>query len=205
MNDSELTITVRESVSGVHSATPVDQIISRARAARARRRVPVAAGALAVAAGAALAVTALVPSASSAPTAAGKAGSVPSVVRLAAWTVEKQADGRVDVTIRQFQDPSRLQATLRADGVPAAVHVPFAPDYCSRYPSQQAFGSVFRIRAGDGSDFMSITPSALPKGAGIDIGDINGKTIAEATKNPADKNEIYVAPVLVKASPACTG
>ena len=61
MNDNELSTMVRESVADIHSATPVAQIISRGRAVRARRRIPAVAGALAVAAGTALAVTMLLP------------------------------------------------------------------------------------------------------------------------------------------------
>ena len=58
MNDDELITAVREPFTAVHSTTPVEQIVSRSRAIRARRRIPGVAGALAVAAGAALAVTA---------------------------------------------------------------------------------------------------------------------------------------------------
>ena len=61
MNDDELITLVRESFTDVHMTTPVEQIASRGRAVRARRRIPALAGALAVAAGAALAVTSLLP------------------------------------------------------------------------------------------------------------------------------------------------
>ncbi len=40
MNDNELITTVRESFTGIHSTTPVGQIVSRSRAVRARRRIP---------------------------------------------------------------------------------------------------------------------------------------------------------------------
>ena len=42
MNDNELSSMVRESVAGIRSSTPVDQIISRGHAVRTRRRVPAA-------------------------------------------------------------------------------------------------------------------------------------------------------------------
>ena len=61
MNDDELITAVREPVTDVHSTTPVEQILSRSRAIRARRRIPGLAAALAVAAGRGLAVTALLP------------------------------------------------------------------------------------------------------------------------------------------------
>ncbi len=58
MNNDELIATVRESVTGMHMTIPEEQIVNRSRTIRARRRIPAAAGALAVAGGAALAVTA---------------------------------------------------------------------------------------------------------------------------------------------------
>jgi hypothetical protein len=113
MNDDELITSVRESFTGVRSATPVERIISRGRAVRARRRTPALAGAGAVVAGTALAVTMLVPS--------GHPGNPLANARLAAWTVAKQANGDIDVTINQLRDPVGLQSTLRADGLPARV------------------------------------------------------------------------------------
>jgi len=41
--------------------------------------------------------------------------------RLAAWTVTKEADGRIFLKIRELRDPAALQRKLRADGVPASV------------------------------------------------------------------------------------
>jgi hypothetical protein len=45
MNDDELITAVRESVTDVHMTTPVEQIVGRSRAVRARRRNPGMAGA----------------------------------------------------------------------------------------------------------------------------------------------------------------
>jgi hypothetical protein len=56
MNDHDLITAMRESFTDVQSATPVEQIVSRSRAIRARRRIP---GAVAVVAVAAAAVTAV--------------------------------------------------------------------------------------------------------------------------------------------------
>ena len=109
MNDGELITAVREPFTAVHSATPVEQIVSRGRAVRARRRIPGVAAALAVAAGTALAVTALLPSGHQ------------RAAQLAAWTVARQADGNIRVTIHELRDPAGLQRTLRADGVPVSV------------------------------------------------------------------------------------
>jgi hypothetical protein len=48
MNDDELITAVRESFTGVHTATAVEQIVGRSRRVRTRRRVSVLAGALAL-------------------------------------------------------------------------------------------------------------------------------------------------------------
>jgi hypothetical protein len=66
MNDHDLITTMRESFTDVESATPVEQIVSRSRVIRARRRIPgvVAVAAVAAAAGT---VVALIPSGSAKP------------------------------------------------------------------------------------------------------------------------------------------
>jgi hypothetical protein len=171
MNDSELSTMVRESVADIHSATPVAQIISRGRAVRARRRVPAVAGALAVAAATALAVTGVLPSSHPGLLSSGHPGSHPVGVRLAAWTVVKQANGDIDVTINQLKDPAGLQATLRADGLP--VNVTFSGSMLS--PSCQPYQTgtmrgVTQIRG----DSLVIDPSALPPGTGVAIFDEPG-------------------------------
>ena len=62
MNDDDLITLVREQRGKVPMTTPVEEIIGRGRAVRARRRTAGLAGALAVATGAAVAVAALIPS-----------------------------------------------------------------------------------------------------------------------------------------------
>ena len=170
MNDTELSTSVRDSVAEIHAATPVEAIISRGRGVRARRRIPVAAGALTVAAVAALAVTALVP--------AGHLGLVPSGrpglaspgtrgsshsnrVQLAAWTVAERANGDIDVTINQLKDPAGLQATLRADGLPVSVSFsgPIVGGSCQPYTASRG---TLRTVAQFHSDSFAIDPSALP-------------------------------------------
>jgi hypothetical protein len=182
MNDTELSTAVRDSVAGIRAATPVEAIISRGRGVRARRRIPVAAGALTVAAGAALAVTTLVP--------AGHSGLVPSSrpglastgtpggshsnrVQLAAWTVAKRANGDIDVTINQLKDPAGLQATLRADGLPVSVSFsgPLVGASCRQYTASRG---TLRTVAQFHGDSVAIDPSALPSGTGVAIFDEPG-------------------------------
>ena len=61
MNDDTLMTAVRGPFTAVHMDTPVEQIVRRGRAMRARRRILGLAGAAAVIAGAAVAATALLP------------------------------------------------------------------------------------------------------------------------------------------------
>jgi len=187
MTDDDLITLVREQHAGVEMTTPVEQIIVRGRALRARRRIPgLAAGALAVAAAAALAVTALLP-------ASHRPGPQPPA-QLAAWTVTKQADGTITVTVRQLRDPQGLQRRLRADGVPASVtffgHEPRA---CQRYPRMSA-ALMAEVFGGHGPPLV-IHPKALPHGVGIQLNPLHHRHGAP----------IALAAGLVRASPGCTG
>jgi hypothetical protein len=186
MNDNDLITAVRESVTGVHTATPVEQIVSRGRALRARRRLPGAAGALAAAAAAAVTATALVP--------AGHHPTSPNPpAGLAAWTVVKQPDGDVTVTIRQLRDPAGLQSRLRADGVPATVTFSgLMSRSCQRYLAGPVLNQVFTSSGSARTTVMIIHPSALPPGAGVAI-------------NPPVQQALQVAVGLVHTSAQCTG
>lgn len=209
MNDNELGAMVRESVADVRSSTPVEQIISRGHAVRARRRrVPAAVGALAVAGGAALGVTALAPSGHLAPAAAGKAGNHPAVVRLAAWTVTRHPNGDIDVTLRQLQHPLLLEYTLRADGLPAHVSFSGHPGraVCQPYSASRFTNTgilyrfaTWRLTAGGGDLLMTLHPSVLPSGAGVSfsVGNLSGL--------PFGLKIGLLKMSLVDASQQCTG
>jgi hypothetical protein len=200
MNDYDLSTAVRESVADIHSTTPVTQIISRGRAVRARRRIPGTAGALAVAAGAALAVTALVPSShpglpSSTHLISSRAGSHPASARLAAWTVARQPDGDIDITINQLQNPAGLQSTLRADGLPVNVTFsgPSLNAACQPIPagsSDDPLTAVAQWHMNDDSAFLVIDPSALPSGVGVAIFDEPGAGLP----SPSPGTPTYVGP-----------
>jgi len=207
MNDDELITTVRESFTGVHSNTPVNQIVKRSRAVRARRFFPGVAAALAVAAGAVLAVSTLTP-VSHQPT-----------TQLAAWTVVKQADGTVSITVREFRDPAGLQRQLRADGVPASVifnprlprRAPFRDLFhvnnnpCQAYSGGQ--GQLLKVVGGgrphplrERSTISVIHPAALPSGAGVQF-------IATPNTGYLQSSPVRYAlgDLLVQASQTCTG
>jgi hypothetical protein len=224
MNDDELITVLREQRGTVVMTTPVEQIINRGRAVRVRRRVPGVAAAVGAAAAAAVAVGVAFPAGhpavrppavrppAAAPPAASESASPPSV-RLAAWTVTRQADGSIKVTFRQATDPAGLQQTLRADGVPVSVAFTGRQNTaCQPYhvSASQAFWP-YGSRPGplDGSGFINhpgsayttpyafvIDPSALPSGAGLQIW-------TSGTPGAADNFQLHVT--LVKTSPQCTG
>jgi hypothetical protein len=150
MNDNELTTVVKESVADVHMTVPQEQIMSRGRVLRARRQIPVLGVALAGAtAGAVLAATALL-SASHQP----NAGHQPDA-RLAAWTVRKQANGDIDVTINQLRNPVGLQSTLRADGLPVRVSYSGHPLQVTRLPGGGSGGNL-RMPGPDGGVYQIV-------------------------------------------------
>lgn len=191
MNDNDILAAVRDSLTtakgslaGVHMNTPADAIAREGRARR-RRRTLISLTGTAAAAGTALAITALAvpghPASQSGHPASesGSPASHPDTARLAAWTVAKQANGDITVTVRQLSDPSGLQNTLRADGVPASVTSVASPDpSCRPYPMTQAlFTSVYQAQkvTGAGTTVLTINPSALPSGAGVRLGAASGR------------------------------
>jgi hypothetical protein len=228
MNDSDTVDVVRDSLTtakdslaGVHVNTPLDAIVRNGRARRRRHRLTGLTGAMAVTAGMALAVTALASSGHPA-SQSGPSASHPPIARLAAWTVAKQANGDIKITIRELSDPSGLQSTVRADGVPANVSssTQFDPS-CQLYPMTQAlFTSVYQMGGGSGNTVLVIHPSALPSGTGVQIGasvdgragDGNPRQVAgnQTVHQPvhrvaprADNGVLRVG--LVYASQQCTG
>jgi hypothetical protein len=158
------------------------------------------AGALAVAAGTALAVTAVLP--------ASHQPSHPGRAQLAAWTVVKQADGGIRVTIHELRDPAALQRTLRADGVPVSVtFIGQSNPACQPYgssgsPSQHRhlLGSMVTTLPGHGNlRVLVIHPSAVPADAGLAI------AAGHPDQSPRGGGvELTIGPP-VKASPQCTG
>jgi hypothetical protein len=217
MDDDNLITAVRESFTGVRSATTVEQIVSRSRSVRARRVSGVAV-ALGATGAAGLAVGIALPASHPA---AGTSASHPVVgnrttgpeVQLAAWTITRETDGNIQITFREATDAARLQRTLRADGVPASITFtgrqnPACQPYSS--PASQAYwpfgqktgplvGAWFIHHPKDAYTTpyaLVIDPAALPSGAGLQIS-------TSGTPGPADNFQLNVS--LVKTSPQCTG
>jgi hypothetical protein len=219
MNDNELITAVRESVADVHTVTPVAHVISRGRAVRARRQVPAMAGTLAMAAGTALAVTTLLPSGHPGLLGSSHPGRHPATAQLAAWTVAKQVNGDIDITINQLQDPAGLQSTLRADGLPVTVSFSGSSLSASCQPydtGRDVLSAVAHFHTSDGRAYLVISPSALPSGTGVSIFDEPGAGVPPLSPPAPRHGQGAGSPVpagitgplaigLVYASQQCTG
>jgi hypothetical protein len=124
----------------------------------------------------------------------------PAHARLAAWTVVRQADGDITVTISQLQDPAGLQSTLNADGVPASVTFTGQQNpACTAYPGGSALlaSIVTGQLRNDNGDAMTIDPSAIPHGAGLQIA---------ATNVPSQPGPgFWINTEVIQASQQCTG
>lgn len=154
MNDTKLAAAVKDgltaacdSLGTVHMAVPASEIMARADQAPRHRRLGVLAGTSGLAA-VAVAVGLTMPATS--PAASHPAARHPASgpgTRLAAYTVTRQADGTIQVTMfGDLRDPAGLQATLRADGVPASVTFtgqqnPGLPGHPGHGPERQASGA----------------------------------------------------------------
>jgi hypothetical protein len=146
---------------------------------------------------------------------ASRQASHPAHAQLAAWTVVKQADGTIFVKIRELRDPAGLQATLRADGVPASVvfypgrpaagqsawaFVHFKNNPCQEYSggesqAQNVLTGQHPLQVG-----FTVHPSAIPSGAGVQI-------VANSNVGyyPQQQGPMALFEWLVQASPQCTG
>jgi hypothetical protein len=163
VNDDEVITAVREQRAMVHSYTSVDQIISRGRRVRARRRIPGAVTGLAAvaAAGTALALGLT-----------GVLGAAPAhstgTIRTTAFTLVEHANGTATLTINPnvLLRPRALQSDLRRDGIPAMVTT---GRFCSSHPSPAGFTQVVTGQRAS-PDTMTIHPGAMPAGAELSFG-----------------------------------
>jgi hypothetical protein len=179
--------------------------------------------AAAAAAAAILAIT-------SSPTPSHPAASHPATghgARLASYAVSRQADGGIQVSFfGEMRDPAGLQATLRADGVPASVtFIGQQNPACQVIPGPvlngkpQGPAAVARVVTwtGGGSKttpaktppplVMTIHPSALPSGVGLQIAVMRGIPAGPSGPWPYPKGSGHPTDEesLVQASPQCTG
>jgi hypothetical protein len=79
-------------------------------------------------------------------------------------------NGDIEVTISGLQNPADLQGTLRNDGLP--VNVTFsghARSPCQAYLASPAVMNAIVRFTSKSEVFLVINPSALPRGAGVEI------------------------------------
>jgi hypothetical protein len=100
-----------------------------------------------------------------------------SGARLAAWTVTRMANGDVDVTIRELQDPAGLAKALQDDGVPAYIaFADPAPSSCQGdAASNSHLNAIVQINQRDSNAAIVIHPSAIPSGTGLFFFDVPAK------------------------------
>jgi hypothetical protein len=173
MNDDELLTAVREQRTKVPMTVPVDQIISRGRAVRARRRIRGAVSGLAVVTAAAVVLGLGL---------SGAFGSAPArstgTIRTAAFTLAEHANGTATLTLSApvLLDPSVLQRDLRQDGIPAVVT---AGSFCSSHPIPSGFTQVVSGPPGPNATpnarltytlTYTINPAAMPAGTELSFG-----------------------------------
>jgi hypothetical protein len=133
-----------------------------ARQFRARwRSHPVLTGAAGMAGAAALGISLLV------------VGSSPA----AAWTVTKEHDGTIAITIRQLNQPNALREELRRDGAPVDFNGPLAftrqgtPNLACIRPMSPALRRALSVRtsADPHAAALLVRPSAIPRGDTLSI------------------------------------
>lgn len=162
MDDNDLLAAVREDFTGVRMGTPAETILADGAALRHRRhrRLAYGSGVAAVAVVAAIGGVAL--------TSGGVAStSGTHDAHLAAYTVQQEQNGTIDVTIHDLQNLAGLEQTLKADGVPAEVisdnHYPAA--CVDRAAMDKDMANVITIgpKVPDGYAFV-VHPASIPSG-----------------------------------------
>jgi hypothetical protein len=165
--------TARATLDDVRMDQPASAVLRRARARRLRRGL--AGGAAGGAAlGTALALglgLGAAPGAGGTPAAGGGPGAAPGVhVNLDAWSVNTAANGTVEVTIKQLDNPAALRASLRNAGIPAVVGF---GQYCrAARSSGNPLTRVIVPEKGtsSGEAVFGIDPRAMPDGTELSIG-----------------------------------
>jgi hypothetical protein len=165
----------RDPLGGVHMTTPVSVIFAGASRRRGRRAL---AGAGAVCAAIVLALTLAfalaLPSANPAR---------PVSARLAAWSVDTNANGTVSFTLENTTDAARLQRVLAQAGIPALVRW---GEVCLAQGRQVLLPTQGIVKGPAGSVFLlmgrgvpvelhwswTITPARIPSGARFVISEI---------------------------------
>lgn len=176
-HDTGVLDTLRDSMNGVTMSTPVEQIVSTGRTRRQHRRLAaVAAGTVAVT-GLALGVATLAN-----PSAAPPSASNDVHIRTVAYSVDKMADGTIQVTWtkrRMQEDPAGLEAALRQGGFPVLIKV---GEFCVGPNDDPALSHgrgpgvdtvMQSLQDTDGEVTFAFIPAAMPAGKQLFIGYLN--------------------------------
>ena len=139
MNDNDLLTTMRESFTDVRSATPVDQIVSRSRVIRARRRIPGAVTTVAVAAAAGITV-ALIPSGPAKPARPAATQTTAYVISHVAQALDSMPADTV-VAIQRTTVPARSDMDIWNDGGARSRQEGLTPAGQRVWETGQAFSS----------------------------------------------------------------
>jgi hypothetical protein len=180
---------LKESLDNISMQTPVDEIVATGRARRHRRRLRRAAAGVAVAAGLAVGIAAIYPHSATAPTAAPASSGTGSVhIRTAAFTVDSQSNGNLQVTWdkqQYFQDSAGLQQALQDAGFPVLIRVGEfckGPNDRGQLDPSGVGPGVDRVMSGhenaDGTVVFVFTPSAMPPGMELFIGYLSPSQLA---------------------------
>jgi len=170
MNDDEIMAALRdakESLTDVHMTRTADSIVARARNRRLRRSLSVAgAGTLALGVGLGVGF-----SGTSGVTPASSGKSVH--VNLADWSVNTTSAGTVQLTVRDFSDPTLLQQTLAQAGVPAAITVGKVCEASASDQPPAGSGPIITASKGGGGVTFTINAAQMPAGTELSIGVLN--------------------------------
>jgi hypothetical protein len=206
MNDHDTGVldTLRDALDGVTMSTPVEQIVSTGRTRRNHRLVAtVAAGTVAVA-GLALGVATLANPSAAPPTTGQDVH-----IRTVAYSVDKLANGTVQVTWTKRQyidDPAGLEAALRQAGFPVLIKVgefcvgPQDDPTLVRGTGPGVEDVVGRVSDDDGEATFIFNPAAMPAGKQLFIGYLNAAQLEVTGGTPGSVERL----VSIDGPLACT-
>ena len=176
MDDNDLLAAVREDFTGVRMDTPAETILADGTSLRRRRhrRLAYGSGVMALAAVAAVSGVTLT-----------SGGTSTQHAELTAWTVQKEANGTIDVTIHDLTNLKGLERELKADGVNAEVvsEKPY-PAACVDHAAMKAdMASVITVGPQTPSGYaFVIHPAGIPAGTKLllDVISLNQATRGDA-------------------------
>jgi hypothetical protein len=166
MSDDQVLRAAADTLSTSPVPPPPDAtaIMARGRARRRRRLAGIGVAGTAATAGAALGLTSVLAggpapalATGTARTPTGTARTASETIRTTAFTLVKNADGTVTLTLTKSQmlNPVDLQQALAKDGIPALVKI---GAFCSSHPAVEAHGAI-AVQLPDGTPVPGPSPA----------------------------------------------